>query len=892
MGANPDLCLRRFAGDGVEPVTTAVLFAKISALSTGTLAIAGLDVEMRADLRIRHLLAAIAAGRWPELRVVMKTIGETARTEDDGSQLDAGERALMDFLAEDDFDSAVLHYWRTLGNFSSLAPRRAIHRGARLCRALNDGKDPDHVSERLRNSPGAMAVVNDWSLYASATGDARIAASAARSAYELSPEDGSLGEKSMIARHCAESFLLHGRVPEALRWARLAIDHATRDIRRSEGLPTSEVMDAYNYAYQILIDALAVHSAPEAAAHALEELVEVQARGRRVLDNYNRSAARTGMLTLPGPPVDVDPKTLAEGRPAATVAFVNGRFEDACSILESHVLEPMAPWTALDVRVRNVHAQLAAGRHDDARRAVADLITIADDLDDTAVRCELALLRAGELLADGDAMACQALVEQSLDLAAVGGLGMLWIDLLVLRSRALLALHDLESAQLSAASALFELDPTLVARWPAAVDLLGASHPDCDYRTGALRAVDALRAAGGEVPDDRVWALAEAPPRIQKQRTIDRSDEERRTGPDRRVELHEAALAAIEAYAKNGQPLAVYFRKYDFHVTYGPMEYGPRLIENVLRDALPDGANVVTIQSHDDVMGYTGSGIVMDRAAPALLLDDDGWQEAAAALIANADLIVSECLMLSKGVRFELQTAYELGRWDRTVLVLPPLRSPFAVLDSDPLVQMFPRCIWADSLHTESVTDPYVMKDLLARITAIASLPDEKRRRLVDPAQRDKAFPIDLRAVASAYELEARMGSMRQDEDDRIRYYGFWQLFRATSIRMIAMVRGDDSFANRLGLHEGWLQMSAIQLDHEAEGERFVLVGDFLFAEQCAQSAYNIIRAGDMAGDALRERALEQWNSVRRLRAAVDTEPERFILRPRYGPFVVKEMSS
>jgi hypothetical protein len=892
IGANPDLCLRRFAGDGAEPVTTAALFAKISALSTGLFTIAGLDAALTADLRIRHLLAAITAGRWPKLRVVMKTNGEAISTYDDESQLDAGERALMAFLADDDFDSAVLHYWQTLGNFASLAPQRAIHRGARLCRALNDGRDPDQLSERLRNSPGATAVVNDWSLYASATGDARLAVNAARSAYELSPSDGSLGEKSMLARHCAESFLLRGRVPEALQWARRAIDHATSDIRRSEGLPTSEVMDAYNYAYQVLIDALAVHSAPEVATHALEELVEVQTRARRVLANYNRSAARTGALTLPGPALDVDPETLAEGRPAATAAFVDERFEDACGILERHALDRMTPWMTLDVRVRNVRAQFAAGRHEDARRAVAELITIANDLDDTAARCQLALLRAEMLLVDGDTTACQALVEQSLDLAAVGGLGMLWIDLLVLRSRALLALHDRETAQVSAAAAVFELDPRILARWPAADDLLGASHPECDYRTGALRAVDALRAAGGEVHGDRVRALATAPPPTQKRRTIDRSDEKRRTGPERRIELHEAALAAIEAYANNGQPLAVYFRKYDFNVTYGPMEYGPRLIENVLRDALPDDANVVTIQSHEDAMGYTGNGFVMDRAAPALLLDDDGWQEAAAALIANADLIVSECLMLSQGVRFELQTAYELGRWDRTVLVLPPLRSPFAVVDSDPLVQMFPRCIWADSLHTEEVTDAYVMKDLLARINGIASLPVEKRCRLVDFALRDEAFPIDLHAVANAYELEARIGAMQQDEDDRIRYYGFWRLFRASSIRVMAMVHGDDSFANRLSLYEAWLQMSSIQLDHETEGDRVILVGDLLFAEQCAQSAHSIIREGDMAGPSLRERALAQWNSVRRLRATVDTQPERFIFRRRYGPFIVKKMTS
>jgi len=44
-----------------------------------------------------------------------------------------------------------------------------------------------------------------------------------------------------------------------------------------------------------------------------------------------------------------------------------------------------------------------------------------------------------------------------------------------------------------------------------------------------------------------------------------------------------------------------------------------------------------------------------------------------------------------------------------------------------------------------------------------------------------------------------------------------------------------------------------------------------------------------MMGDSLRASALDQWETVRRLRAIVEAEPERFILRPRYGPFVVRK---
>jgi hypothetical protein len=182
-----------------------------------------------------------------------------------------------------------------------------------------------------------------------------------------------------------------------------------------------------------------------------------------------------------------------------------------------------------------------------------------------------------------------------------------------------------------------------------------------------------------------------------------------------------------------------------------------------------------------------------------------------------------------------------------------------------------------------------VIRDLIARIDAIAALPDEERRRLIDPVLRDEAFPIDLESIAQAYELQTRMEAMRQDDDARLRYYGFWQLFRASSIRGVLMSRGDDSFGNRLGLHSAMLQMSAILLDHEKEADRIVLVGDLLFAEQCAQSAYNIIGEDDMVGHSLRASALDQWETVRKLRAMVEAEPERFILRPRYGLFVVRE---
>jgi hypothetical protein len=262
-------------------------------------------------------------------------------------------------------------------------------------------------------------------------------------------------------------------------------------------------------------------------------------------------------------------------------------------------------------------------------------------------------------------------------------------------------------------------------------------------------------------------------------------------------------------------------------------------------------------------------------------------------LIPLADLIVSECLMITPGVRFELETAYRTDRWDRTVVILPPQDSPLALLDKDPLVQMFPRCLWADSLHNEALADVPVLKDLLARIDALARLPDDERRRLTDRAARDQACAIDLRPVADAYENDARWSTLAHDKDPRLRYYAFWQLFRAASIRGALMMKGDDSFDNRSHLSSAYRDMSVIMLDTEPEEDRIVLLGDLTFAEQCAQSAYRLIRDsdGELAILGLRNAAEAQWRNVMAVRDAVERQPERFVRRPLYGPFPVKVVS-
>src|SRR5262249_44788201 len=154
-------------------------------------------------------------------------------------------------------------------------------------------------------------------------------------------------------------------------------------------------------------------------------------------------------------------------------------------------------------------------------------------------------------------------------------------------------------------------------------------------------------------------------------------------------------VEVFENYRTRGMPFVLYLRKYDFLVLHGPMELGPELVEAALEEALPKEVHVLTVQSHK-AGEYTGLEDRFDRSAPALFLKDDEWADVVENLIPLADMIVMECFMLGEGVRLELEGIKRGRRWDRTVLLLPPLESPLAMLDNDPLIQMFPRCIWMD----------------------------------------------------------------------------------------------------------------------------------------------------------------------------------------------------
>jgi hypothetical protein len=358
----------------------------------------------------------------------------------------------------------------------------------------------------------------------------------------------------------------------------------------------------------------------------------------------------------------------------------------------------------------------------------------------------------------------------------------------------------------------------------------------------------------------------------------------------RRAELHAAAVRALDDYEADRTPFALYLRHYGVTVIHGSRDVDRSLIENALCQALPAGVALLTIQEHRADTEYSAAPHAFDRRAAALFLPDESWEVVPAALIGHAELIVSEFTFLSPGVRLELNDAYRLQRWDRTVLVLPPLRSPFATLDNDALVQMFPRCVWADVLHTTPLAETTAVRDLIGRLDHIASLAPAARRELMDTAARGDAFPIDLMALARNYEVSAMLEAQWQDEDDRVVYYGFWQLFRAAGLRAVALLRGDRSFSNRSTLAETYVQLGSIMLRPERDGERFVIVGDLTFAEQCAASAYNLLAEDEDGAELVQRRAISLAQDIGWLQEVMTQQPDRFVVRPRYGPFVTRRL--
>ena len=373
---------------------------------------------------------------------------------------------------------------------------------------------------------------------------------------------------------------------------------------------------------------------------------------------------------------------------------------------------------------------------------------------------------------------------------------------------------------------------------------------------------------------------------IPKRRAVNDDPDRPRT----REEMHAQALDVLRDRDRDGTPFILYLTKFGLHISHTASPFGPELLENSILDAVPECVNVIRIQDHEKIDSYSSSAISIRRRAPALLLDDESWKDVAEELLSSADLIISECYMLAAGVRFELERAYNLGRWDRTVLVLPPLRSLIAPVDNDPLIQMFPFCVWADEFHTHQFFDLPVTKPMLKRLQALAALPPESLRALATPQARAAFMPLDFEAIARDLTREMRMSL---SDDESTHYYSFWTLFRAAALRSVLLAKGEATDEVLFSLASNQLEMSTAMLNFEDKDDKITFKGVIENGEQMAISAWTLFSASNnVFATEMAERAAERIADYQKIRRAVTETPERFRIAPIYGPFLTRARSA
>jgi hypothetical protein len=735
---------------------------------------------------------------------------ERAISEDPELLPDLLEQFIGHWLACGDIDRAFSCYWNDLGNFGRQSGHGNVHRGARICRALNSGSPPGQVSPVLAAAGAAGPVLNDWGLFALRAGDASTAVTATRLAFaEIDPEPSA--QRAILARNVCDALILHGDLPEAARWAGRAKEFALEEIRQMEGFPAPEAMDAADLAAGGAVEVAARASGAAGVEAELQALAAVHERQRGVLRALNSAPL---LLKFPGPTDPVNPERLVFGLPAAMAAVLRGDFAETRRILSVTLDEHPMRWRTESPLGRRAELLLAQAQILDRRTPDAGRLRLhraeAENRDDPALLCELAILEARTAVLAGTAGDALPIVDQHLRLAADLHLGLHWIDLLLARSELLLALGQPGQARAYAATAL---DGPLAEEAETGVfvplqvttrELPGARLGTCGYRVGALTAMKLLIAAGGKVDaaalavyqDLQAPPAAPAPPpRMPRPPTAAHL-----SGPDRLSALHQAALRVLQEHQDQGTPFALCLRSFDVTMTYGPMEFGLRTLDDCIRDALPDGVEVLVV--HDEITAIMAARASAIRGAPGLFLEDAVWQDVLAALIRSADLIVAECIVLGSGQRFELETAHAADRWDRTVLILPPLTSSRRTLDSDPLIQMFPRCLWADDrTRAISLAESPVIKDLLERLQDIAELPAAARQEQRSDTSSVLRPAIDLISLANWYESTAEWNlafASRNDKDyQEICCRAFWLYFRAATIRDTVLKRRNDPRADR-----------------------------------------------------------------------------------------------
>ena len=675
-----------------------------------------------------------------------------------------------------------------------------------------------------------------------------------------------------------------GRLRDAARFAEIAWEHAIDGQRRTQGLVTAEAIAGYQGAAAARFAVHPLTSGALGLAHSLDDMVAVYRRSHDKTDEFNRHS----LVPVSNPAGDVRPEDVQAGEPSAKLALLQGRPGDAVAILD-RAFDKIAEehrgtrgYLSLQVLRLESAALCDAPWHDGDK--LAALQAVADSQDVRWLVCGLARIRALLDLRAGRPRDALVHLEAALPTASSWALGRCWLELMTERVALLRVLGRLAEARVAARLLLTGEAADRGHWWVDVAPVPAGLHEGhraailegCRVFAGAEAEIEGLTQARALL--DRVVTRTTIPKRRDWNADPDR--------PHTRQEMHAQALEVLRERESEGIPFVLYLTSFDFHVHHTASPFGPELLENALLDALPDGVNIVRIQEQGALDAYGSTAISMRRRAPALLLGDEIWQSVAEALIATADLIVSECPRLGEGVRFELERAYRLGRWDRTVLVLPPLRSYLEPVDNNPVIHLFPLCVWADELHRQSFFELPTTRPMLERLHALADLPSEEARALITPQARAAFMPLDLEAIAAELTRRAQLALAFEAEDDATRYYAFWNIFRAAALRAMLFVQGQATDEVMYGLASNQLDMSTAMLDHAEEGGRITFKGDLENGEQMAISARTLFEmCDDFIAAAMAEAAQRRIDEYRSVRAAIAKAPEHFRIAPIYGPF-------
>ncbi len=291
VGNKPTGWLAWLVGRGATSGSTPVLRLLEQAIRAGvvdSVLISGSDWFQMAD-SARHQFLTEARASTVHLALAEKLESEEVRRhaqvwleKDPELRHDLLERAIEHRLAAGDIPNAILCYWQQMGNFSQLDVDNAFHAGARVCRTIIQCQ-PRDVSEDFRQAPGAIAVLNDLATFARCLGDARSGINAAVAANGFPRTEMRPWDHSTLARHAAQAFLMRGELVEAMRWAEEAKRFAREGLRLYEGMPTHEIVTAYEHASHEIIRIAAAGNDANGAAAIISDLVVAHAHWTRRL---------------------------------------------------------------------------------------------------------------------------------------------------------------------------------------------------------------------------------------------------------------------------------------------------------------------------------------------------------------------------------------------------------------------------------------------------------------------------------------------------------------------------------------------------------------------------------------------------------------------------------